>query len=364
MTAPTRAEALRVASARAAEAGAAAVAAPWRGRLPAVPRLSVVVATCDRPLLLVQCLDALRSQTFDAEAFEIVIVDDGCCDATRTLVVTLAAEAAAPVVRYLRPPDTRRGAAQARNLGWLAASGDVIAFTDDDTIPAPDWLERGAAALGRGDGSRPWTAMGGRVVAPAAAPQTMATARAPDGAEPLAFCTANAFVQREALLEVGGFDERFSDAGREGPDLQFSLEQTRGPVGRCDDAVVVQAARCERWGASLHGQRQAFFDALLYAKHPQRYREHLSLPTPWDNYAIVLLGLATLALWAAGIGGSAFVSGAIASGLVIRLALRRLRGAAKGIDHAAELLLTSAVIPFLAVYWRLRGALHFRVWFF
>lgn len=338
-----------------------------RAAPPAVPQVSVVVQTCGRPALLVRCLDALRAQTCEPSAYEIVVVDDGCCDATRSLVLTLAAEAPTPAIRYLRPAAGRKGPAQARNLGWMSASGDVIAFTDDDTIPAPDWLERGEAALTgtRGEAGRPWAALAGRVVVPPPPDPALPTdpERMVQGRECTEFVAANAFVQRAALFEIGGFDERFTRAWREDLDLQFRLQAEIGPVGRCEEAVVVHPARRERWGVSLQQQKNAYFEALLYAKHPQRYRQHVGLPVPWDCYAIVVLAVAALALAWAGIGGSAFVSAAIAVALVMRFAIQRLRGGANDISHVAEMLATSALIPFLSVFWRLRGALHFRIWF-
>lgn len=363
-----QADALRQAGARSATLGAVMdTAARPKPRPPAVPKVSVVLPTCDRPALLVRCLDALRAQTYEAQAFEILVVDDGRCDATRSLVLTLAAELPAPAVRYLRPTAGRRGPAQARNLGWLSASGDVIAFTDDDTIPAPDWLQRGEAALcgSCNESGQPWAALAGRVVVPPPAEGALPTdhERMTQGLEATEFVTANAFVQRAALLELGGFDERFTRAWREDSDLQFRLQAEVGPVGRCEDAVVVHPARRERWGVSLRQQKNAYFEALLYAKHPQRYRQHAGLPVPWDFYAIVLLAVAALLLAWAGIGGSALVSAAFALGLVLRFALRRLRGAAKDVSHVVEMLATSALIPFLSVFWRLRGALHFRTWF-
>ena len=45
----------------------------------------------------------------------------------------------APALRYLRPAEGR-GPAAARNCGWHAARGALIAFTDDDTVPDRDWL--------------------------------------------------------------------------------------------------------------------------------------------------------------------------------------------------------------------------------
>jgi glycosyltransferase involved in cell wall biosynthesis len=121
------------------------------------------VPTCGRPALLLRCLQGLLAQTHPADDFEVIVVDDAHHEATRRLVMQLAEQTAAPPIRYLRPRG--RGAAQgpavARNAGWQAAHGEIIAFTDDDTVPLADWLAEGAAAL-----QPPWVAMAGRVLVP------------------------------------------------------------------------------------------------------------------------------------------------------------------------------------------------------
>ena len=177
------------------------------------------------------------------------------------------------------------------------------------------------------------------------------------------FVSANAFVRRQALQQVQGFDERFTRAWREDADLQFRLIDQAGPVGRCEEAVVLYPARRERWGVSLRQQKNAFFEALLYAKHPRRYVTQVGPPVPWDCYAVVVLALLAVGLGFVGIIGSAVVSALLALAGVARLARRRLRGTSRAPRHVLEMLATSALIPFLSVYWRLRGALHFRVWF-
>jgi glycosyltransferase involved in cell wall biosynthesis len=325
---------------------------------PSTPlRMSVVVPTRGRPTLLLGCLEALARQTLPAGAFEILVVDDGTDDTTRSLVEALSRNPGMPTLRYLRTRRTQ-GPAAARNTGWREAYGEVVAFTDDDAVPADDWLERGESAMRAG----PWAALGGRVQVPLP-PQPTDPERRMQRLERSEFVTANAFVTRRALQQVQGFDERFTRAWREDSDLQFRLQDEVGPVGRCEDAVVMHPARRERWGASLRQQRNAFFEALLFAKHPRRFVAGAGLPPPWDHYAVVALSLGALWLWMIGIWGSAVVSGTLALLLVLRLTVRRLRGNSKRLDHVLETLLTSAAIPFLSVYWRLRGALHFRVWF-
>jgi len=326
------------------------------------PRISVVVPTFHRPTLLMRCLTALVRQRFDPAAFEILVVDDGCSRATQTAVEVLASCCdRQPSIRYLRNEPTH-GPAAARNRGWRHAAADIIAFTDDDTIPDPDWLAEGERSLGP-----EVAAVAGRVSVPRPGG---GRARPTDhelmtlGLEAAEFVTANAFVRRAALEAVGGFDERFARAWREDSDLQFRLLEQGKAIGRAAAAVVLHPVRPEPWGVSLRQQKNVFYDALLFKKHPRLYRERILANPPWNYYAVVSLSVAALVLWALDIGGSAVVSALLALGLVVALALRRLRRTAWTPGHVLEMLATSAVIPFLSVYWRLRGALHFRVAYF
>jgi GT2 family glycosyltransferase len=108
------------------------------------PEVSVVVPTCDRPDSLARTLAALESQSA-ASSLEILVVDDGSRDADRVAAV-VASSTRARLVRRRKG----RGPAAARDAGAREAAADVIAYTDDDCEPAPDWAERLLAALGDG----------------------------------------------------------------------------------------------------------------------------------------------------------------------------------------------------------------------
>ncbi|HEY8881374.1 MAG TPA: glycosyltransferase family 2 protein [Roseateles sp.] len=323
--------------------------------------VSVVMPTYRRPVLLERCLRALLAQTLAPERFEILVIDDGHDDMTRDQVEAVAARHAVPRIRYLRA-DSGRGPAVARNFGWRRASAPIVAFTDDDTQPAPDWLQQGLAVLHEhGD----WVAAAGRVQVPCVGDSGDARGRPTDhelmtrGLETAEFVTANAFVWRDALQRIDGFDERFRRAWREDSDLQFRL-QAIGTVGRAAQAVVCHPVRPEAWGVSLRQQRNVFFDALLHRKHPKLYRSRVRPVPPWDYYAIVVLTLAFPLLALAGAPTAAAAALLTALILVLMLALRRLRTTSHAPAHVLEMLATSAAIPFLSVYWRLRGAWHFR----
>lgn len=321
--------------------------------------VSVVVPTYRRPALLARCLDALLAQTLAADCFEVIVVDDGHDDATRDVVRDLALRVSQPRLRYLRP-SSGRGPAVARNCGWHAAEAPIVAFTDDDTQPDADWLQQGLAALML---HRDWVAAAGQVRVPRdeGSPERRPTDHElmTRGLETAEFVTANAFVWREALEQVDGFDERFLRAWREDSDLHFRLLQLGG-VGRAPEALVWHPVRPERWGVSLRQQRNVFFDALLHRKHPRTYRERVRPVPPWDYYVIVALTLAAPGLALAGWPRVAALGLAAAAVLILRVAWRRLRMTSRAPDHVLEMLATSAAIPFLSVYWRLRGAWHFR----
>ncbi len=96
------------------------------------PEISVIVCTYRRAEKLTACLEALARQTIGHRA-EVIVVDDGPDDATATV-------AAAYNVMLIRH-EHNRGLAAARNTGIEAARAPIIAFTDDDCVPADDWLE-------------------------------------------------------------------------------------------------------------------------------------------------------------------------------------------------------------------------------
>jgi hypothetical protein len=126
---------------------------------------------------------------------------------------------------------------------------------------------------------------------------------------------------------------------------------------------VTHPVREAPWGLSLSQQRNTFFDALLYKKHPQLYRQRIRPAPPWDYYAVVALTALAVPLWLGGERPAAGAGLAAAAVLVLRFAWQRLRDADHSPRHVLEMLATSALIPFVSVYWRLRGALRFRVLF-
>ena len=284
------------------------------------PQVSVVVPTCGRPELLPRCLEALEHQSLPRQAYEIVVIQDR----------------------------ERRGPAWARNRGWRQGRAPLVAFTDADCVPHPEWLARGLDALAAGA-----DAVCGRIVMPLAGVPTDYE-RDAQGLERSEFVTANCFLRKTVLERLEGFDERFELAWREDSDLHFRLLAAGARIVAEPRAIVVHPVRPAPWGVSLSQQRKVMFDALLFKKHPRLYRERIRAAPRWDYYltvASLILGLFNplfLLIWA---------------GLTARFFLHRIRGTVRTPGHLVEMMLTSIAIPPIAVFWRIVGALRFKVAF-
>lgn len=320
--------------------------------------VSVVVPTYLRPDLLDSCLGALVRQDFTASNFEIIVTDDAVSKQTRAQVGRWAARVGpnGPCVRYLAVTGAH-GPAAARNAGWRAARGEIIAFTDDDCLPDPGWLTAGLAAL-----DSHLSGVTGRVVVPVTEPPTDYERDAANLGRSW-FVTANCFYRRSALESVGGFDERFEVAWREDSDLWFRLANRGHMLVAAPDAVVVHPVRQARWGSSLAQQRKSMYNALLYKKHPGLYRQYIQPAPPWRYYLILAALLGALTAWIRGRRWAMRFSLFTWAALTLSFSARRLSDTSHSAGHVLEMLVTSALIPLLSVFWRLRGACKFRVWF-
>lgn len=328
--------------------------------------VSVVVPTFNRPELLQSCLASLLKQDFEPGAYEIVVVDNAGSAKARQLVQSYSEKHQAvdagsragfhPAIYYLEEVE-RPGPAAARNLGWKFAHGQVIAFTDDDCLPDSRWLAEGVKRLREG-----YDAVTGRVIVPTAGTpsdydQNMARL------ETAEFVTANCFFRCTALQTTGGFDERFTTAWREDSDLHLRLLSMSLKLGRASQAVVVHPVRPAAWGISVKEQRKSMFNALLFKKYPALYRERIQRYPPLTYYAIVFSAISLIVSLLARESYPAVLSGVAWAALTAQFVIQRLRGSKHTLSHVAEMIVTSILIPPLSVYWRLYGAVKYRVWF-
>ncbi|MFA5785648.1 MAG: glycosyltransferase [Actinomycetota bacterium] len=222
---------------------------------PTDPAVSVVVATCGRVGLLADMLDGLESQT--RRDFELIVVDDESPDGTPELLRDRG-------VRTIRV--SRRGPAYARQVGWEAARAPVVAFTDDDCLPAPGWLEAIASPIeqGRADIVQgrtlprldqinrlgPWS-------------RTLRVERE-DGL----YRTCNIAYRREALERVGGFRTEFAYAA--GEDTELALRTLEAGYRSCyePEALVYHAVSESSYWAYLRDRRRWGQVVRVVRHHP------------------------------------------------------------------------------------------------
>jgi GT2 family glycosyltransferase len=199
------------------------------------PRVSVIVPVRDDVDRLEHLVDCLRQQTLPRDAFEVVIGDDGSNEP-----VTARVEAEAGWLRIIRcPPKTGFAA---RNVAVGSSRGEVLAFTDSDCRPEPDWLERGLEAMRYAD------MVGGRVrflvdgVVGVWGLIDMETFLDQERyVQRGRAVTANLFVTRSLFDRVNGFEETL----RSGGDMVFTHGCIRagGRLAYADDAVVSHPVR-------------------------------------------------------------------------------------------------------------------------
>lgn len=103
--------------------------------------ISIVIPAFNEERNITRCLDSLALQD-TTEAFEVIVVDNGSTDDTRSVAEGYAGRLN---IRVLDEPKRGRGAARA--AGFAAASGDVIFSTDADTVVPPHWIETFLAIL-------------------------------------------------------------------------------------------------------------------------------------------------------------------------------------------------------------------------
>lgn len=170
-------------------------------------RLSVVVCTRDRHRQLRACLERFGALP-GGIAWELVVVDNGSGDATADVLRSYAQASTHPLTVVEEP---RPGLGRARNRGWRAAAGDLVAFTDDDCYPAADYVEALLACFE----DRSLGFVGGRVLLfdRTDFPITIQELDRRVSIEPGAFVPAglihgaNFAFRREVLEAIGGFDD-------------------------------------------------------------------------------------------------------------------------------------------------------------
>jgi glycosyltransferase involved in cell wall biosynthesis len=212
------------------------------------PAISVVVPTRDRPDRLRTALAALRTSLDVGD--ELIVVDSASADPAGVAAVAAAADAR--LERCERP-----GASRARNVGWRAATHDIVGFVDDDVRVDDGW----ATAMVRCFQAHPGTPfVTGRIDAPADSGTMTVAVKDDDLPAAIDHQTAGVIghsaslaVRRTVLEAMAGFDEALGAGTRwragEDTDL-FDRILASGGIGRYEPtarATHDQWRRIRQW---------------------------------------------------------------------------------------------------------------------
>lgn len=342
-------------------------------REPYDTRYAVVIPTIGRPSLQ-RCLDTLARA--DGPLPERIVVVDDRPDTPEPLSLDVPAALADRVATAMTSGG--RGPAAARNLGWRAvpATTPWIVFLDDDVEVCDDWRARLARDLRV---TADIGAVQGVIEVPL--PSAGASAGRPtdwernvSGLADAKWITADLAYRRDALVESGGFDERFRRAFREDADLALRVQdagwrlaagarRTRHPVRPADRLVSV---RMQAGNAD---------DVLMARLHGRDWYERAEAARGARRRHLAVTALGAAALTAAAIEGVRTLTGASQSTNARRIgrlsAVGWLAGTAgffaeraapgpRTADELATMALTSLAIPPVATAHWLRGLRRYR----
>ncbi|MBP7145999.1 MAG: glycosyltransferase [Acidobacteria bacterium] len=201
------------------------------------PRFSVIVPTYERPDALRRCLEGFTRLVYPA--WELLVVNDG--GATSFSAIGGDLRAKLPLQLIDAP---HKGPAAARNAGARAARGEYLAFTDDDCVPEPDWLQQ----LRRGFAETGSAALGGSCLNPYPESVPAVTWEVylnflreyfqDVSGNALMQPTNNVAYRADAFWAVQGFDESFPLAAGEDLDLSYRIVGAGFRQGYFDPARV------------------------------------------------------------------------------------------------------------------------------
>lgn len=304
------------------------------------PEISVCVATRNRAHLLPRLIAALERQHLEPERFDVVITDDASTDETHRVLEELSRNSSLRI-RVLRNR-SQGGPASGRNMAWQASTSELIAFTDDDCVPTPTWLEAHLSRLADVDISQ------GKVVS-----DPDQNARAGPLARRIAvvdenglYETCNISYRRAWLERLGGFDTDFRQAG-EDADLAWRAKSAGATTAFCSEALVYHDVEPFSWKRELRQTRRWAGVVLLAHRHPHlraRFKPGRRSWRPYHRPAILAVG----GVGAAGLGIATRSARTFALGAAAMIPYSWVRLHAKPIDESRRVRL-QLFLPILTI---------------
>lgn len=235
-----------------------------------LPFVSVVVPVYNDPEGIRATLDSLAEQSAPTERHEIIVVDNGSTDETRTVVREYCRRESD--IELLVEDDVQ-GSYAARNRGIEAAVGSVVAFVDADMVVGSTWIEDVARRMAETDAA--YLACDVRLFTPEEEGLVAKYNRLNDlhverFVEELSFAPTCCLVVRRALLEeLDGFDPRLQSGG------DFEFGNRVATAGRrlhyCPELVMYHPTRTSLGALLRKARRVGRGKTQLRRRYPDRY---------------------------------------------------------------------------------------------
>lgn len=306
------------------------------------PTISVIIAS-HRSEMVKDLLSGLENQLSSDVLFEVIVVSDYPAGALQQKY---------PNYTWLYIQDT--SISKKRNCGAKIASGEILAFIDDDCIPATDWISQGATYLK----NHPQTcAVEGKTEIVSDPSARSGVLKEYKRLEKKGYRTNNLFFRTLIFRNIGGFDERFT-VQREDMDLAFTALAHGHRIDFFEAIRVIHQFRSwEKWDL-LKNCWNRRFDPLLYKKHPAMYRKFIGSPlTPTVTLMIVLTFILLFSMRNKRI---AAIAGALELAALSGAGIRRsgMHGFSfvRWRDETVQILIAPLVTEAALLY----GSLHFR----
>ncbi len=225
-------------------------------------QISVIIPAYNAERTIRKALQAIQNQVGDLKA-EIIVVDDGSTDDTRKIVSEM------PDVKLLQQENS--GPAAARNTGARAARGDILVFTDSDTVPHHDWLQ---------NLTNPFL---DQAIMATAGTYTIANKekklaqliqkeieiRHSSYKDYIIFAgTYNLAIRKEVFVMINGFDESYKHASGEDNDLCYRIAKLGHKIKYIACAKVAHHHPEELLNYLKTQFRHGFWRVKLYLSHP------------------------------------------------------------------------------------------------
>jgi glycosyltransferase involved in cell wall biosynthesis len=255
---------------------------------------TVIVPARNAADMIGECIKSLRAQTVPVE---IIIVDDGSDDGTAALAKKLGAK----VLRQ-----QKKGPASARNLGAGAAKGEVLLFTDADCVPESGWVEMmlvpfSDRSIAGAQGAyktrqKSWVAR-------------FAQLEIEDRYDRLSkreyidfIGTYSAAYRKTVFMKAGGFDENFTAASGEDPELSFRVAGAGGKMVFTPRAIVYHRHPDSLAKYAKQKFGRALWRVPLYKKHMKKAAGESytpqSLKVETGLFLMFAISLAAWPIWA------------------------------------------------------------------